>query len=159
MSLKDLTYYFYNTPFGQLTIASNGHAITELCLGCRELSGTFKPCAITNACSTQVLQYLSGIRKSFDLDIEPRGTNFQLEVWAELVKVPYGQITAPSDLAIKIGKRSSYRRIPLAAHSSPILFLIPSHRLVPASKFEKPSEDEKIRLALRNLEKKYLARP
>ncbi len=157
MPLRDLTYYIYNTPFGQITIGSNGNSITELYLGARVLSGTYKPTRLKNVCSTEILEYLSGRRTTFDIEINPAGSAFQQEVWKALRRVNFGETITPRSLAKMIDKESSYRRIPLAAHNCPISIIIPNHRLVPASKFEKPDRDEKMRVALRNLEAKYLS--
>lgn len=157
MALRDLTYYIYNTPFGQITIGSNGNSITELYLGPRALSGTYKPTRSTNVCSTEILEYLSGRRTTFDIEINPAGSAFQQEVWKALRSVNFGETITPRSLAKMIDKESSYRRIPLAAHNCPISIIIPNHRLVPASKFEKPDRGEKMRVALRNLEAKYLS--
>ena len=155
MALKDLTYYIYNTPFGQVTIGSNGDAVTALSLEACQFSGCLKPNEVTNACSTQILEFLSGRRVNFDIPIVLSGTEFQIKVWQALQKIPYGEICSPSQLAKMIGNESSYRKVPIAAHANKIAILIPNHRLVPTSRFEKPSREERIRLALRNIEKKY----
>src|SRR5688572_25508234 len=39
---------------------------------------------------TQLAEYFAGERTTFDLALAPRGTPFQLEVWAALREIPYG---------------------------------------------------------------------
>ena len=155
MALKDLTYYIYNTPFGQVTIGSDGSAITALSIGAKKFSGHFAPSTLTNTCSTQVLEYLCGKRTSFDVPIRLNGSDFQIKVWKALQNVLYGEVITPQQLAKMIGKESSFRRIPVAAHANKISIIVPNHRLVPASNFEKPSLAEKMRHALRTIEKKH----
>ncbi len=155
MSLKDLTYYIYKTQFGEITISSNGRSITGIKLGGTTLSGKLEPTALTNKCSSEILEYLSGKRTSFDMPISQDGTDFQKSVWAGLKNVGYGQTITPANLAANIGMPTSYKRISVAAHQNKIAIIIPDHRLIPKSNFLKPSEGEKMRYALRKLEESF----
>lgn len=155
MALKDLTYYIYKTQFGEITISSNGEAITGVKLGAAEMSGKLVPTTLTNKCSSEILEYFSGKRKDFTLPTAQDGTDFQKSVWNGLKTIKYGQTTTPKELAEKIGKQSSYKRLTAAAHQNKIAILVPNHRLVPKSNFEKPDTAEKMRFALRKLEEQY----
>lgn len=154
MKITDLTYYVYNTQFGQVTIGSNGEAITGVTLGVQLMSGKRTPTKLTNDCSTQILQYFSGMRRSFDVPICVQGTDFEKRVAEALTKTHFGQTITPLELARAIGDESTYRNVSKAAHANKIAILVPDHRLVPASKFEKPSNRTKMNAALRNLEAK-----
>lgn len=156
MRVSDLTFFIYNSQFGQITIASNGKQITSVSLGAKKMSGTFTPTKLTNECSTQILQFLSGDRKRFNIPILLQGTEFEKEVWRGLFKTGYGCTVTPMQLAHLIGKDNTYRNIPKAAYANKHSILIPDHRLLPASKFEKPSQESKVRMALRKIESKFL---
>ena len=153
--ITDMTYYVYNTQFGALTISGDNQSITGLYLGATTMSGTFKPTQITNECSTQILQYFSGLRKKFDLRIKLQGTEFEKRVWRALYDTEYGQTITPSELATIIEKEGSYRNITKAAHNNKIAIIIPDHRLIPISKFENPTKASKQRLAIRKIEEKF----
>ena len=155
MKIGNLTYFIYNTQFGQITIGSNSAEITQVYLGVRELSGKQEACAITNECSTQLLQYFAGKRKNFTLALHLQGTEFEKKVWLGLLDVPYGRTITPKELAKKIGCESAYRNIGKAVTKNRIEVLIPTHRLVLKSGFEKPSAKAKRDLALRRLENKF----
>lgn len=76
--------------------------------------------------------YLAGRRTSFELPLAPRGTPFQLRVWAELQKVPYGETISYGDLAKRIGQPTASRAVGAANGANPIPILIPCHRAVGA---------------------------
>lgn len=78
----------------------------------------------------QVLQYFSGERKTFNLKLNPKGTDFQQRVWNELAKIPFGETRSYKDLAIAIGKPKSSRAIGMANSKNPIPLIFPCHRVV-----------------------------
>lgn len=156
MKVCDLTFFVYNSKFGQITIASNKKQITAVALGAKRMSGSFEPTAVTNECSTQILQYLSGERKRFNVPILLQGSDFEKKVWKELFKTGYGCTVTPTQIAHLIGEDDAYRNVSRAAHANKHSILIPDHRLVPASKIEKPTTASKVRLALRHLEASYI---
>ncbi len=156
MKIGDLTYFIYNTQFGQVTIGSNSEQITQLHLGVKELSGQFKATKITNECSTQLLQYLSGRRKNFTLPIHIQGSEFEKKVWLGLMQVEYGKTITPEQLAEAINLKNSYRNIGKAVKNNKLEILIPTHRLVLKSGFEKPTLKAKQDSALRHLENKFI---
>lgn len=80
----------------------------------------------------QLMEYFSGWRKSFDLPIKPEGTDFQKRVWAELVKIPYGETRSYKQVAESMGSPRSSRAIGGASNKNPIMILIPCHRVVGA---------------------------
>ena len=58
------------------------------------------------------------------------GTNFQLMVWREISKIPYGETRTYKDLAIAIGKPHSSRAVANACAKNPYVPLIPCHRVI-----------------------------
>jgi len=78
----------------------------------------------------QVNEYCAGERRSFDLALAPKGTPFQLEVWNELVQIPFGTTTSYGALAAKIGRPGAARAVGLANGSNPIALVVPCHRVI-----------------------------
>jgi AraC family transcriptional regulator of adaptative response/methylated-DNA-[protein]-cysteine methyltransferase len=62
-----------------------------------------------------------------------RGTNFQVNVWKALLKIPVGAIVTYKQLAEYIGQPSAYRAVANAVSANPIAFLIPCHRVLRAT--------------------------
>lgn len=81
----------------------------------------------------QLREYFDGKRKAFTVDIELRGTPFQMSVWNELKKIPYGTTVTYGDIAQRIGSPTAVRAVGTAISNNPCGIVIPCHRVVPAS--------------------------
>lgn len=76
-------------------------------------------------------QYFSGVTTDFsDVKLDLRGTDFQQSVWAELLKVQYGEKCYYSDIAEALGKPSAVRAVANAIGKNPILIVVPCHRVI-----------------------------
>lgn len=47
----------------------------------------------------QLLEYLAGRRRTFDLALDLRGTAFQQRVWGQLLRIPYGETRSYQEIA------------------------------------------------------------
>ncbi len=66
----------------------------------------------------------------FNLPLEPKGTPFQLSVWNQLQKIPYGYTWSYQQLATAIGKPNAIRAVGNANARNPIPIIIPCHRVI-----------------------------
>lgn len=80
----------------------------------------------------QVLEYLDGKRAVFDLPLDLRGTPFQLDVWRELSRIPYGETRTYGDVARAVGRPLAVRATGAANGSNPVPIVVPCHRCVAA---------------------------
>ena len=78
----------------------------------------------------QLLEYLEGKRKLFDVPLNPKGTKFMKEVWTALQEIPYGETKTYGQIAQRIGKPKAARAIGMANHRNPIPIIIPCHRVI-----------------------------
>jgi methylated-DNA-[protein]-cysteine S-methyltransferase len=78
----------------------------------------------------QLKEYFNRKRKSFDLQLEIFGTDFQKKVWNELLKIPYGETISYNQLAIKLGDKKSIRAAASANGANPLPIVIPCHRVI-----------------------------
>ena len=62
-----------------------------------------------------------------------KGTNFQINVWQALLRVPYGGLASYGGLARAIGRPDAPRAVGRALADNPIAYLIPCHRVIRAS--------------------------
>ena len=81
----------------------------------------------------QLTAYFAGERKSFDLNLKPGGTEFQMQVLDELQKIPYGTTTSYGDIAKRIGRPKAVRAVGAANGRNPIPIIIPCHRVIGSS--------------------------
>lgn len=80
--------------------------------------------------ATQLSEYLTGKRRSFDLKEDISGTPFQEAVWQELKKIPYGAVSDYSQIAQAIGRSKAVRAVGSAIGKNPLLMVIPCHRVL-----------------------------
>ncbi|MBW3591297.1 MAG: methylated-DNA--[protein]-cysteine S-methyltransferase, partial [Actinobacteria bacterium] len=59
-----------------------------------------------------------------------KGTNFQLQVWRALLRIPTGSVVTYRDLAVQIGLPSAARAVGNAVGANPLAVVIPCHRVV-----------------------------
>lgn len=78
----------------------------------------------------QLTEYFSKERHEFDLEIDLYGTSFQKIVWTSLLDIPYGEIRAYKDIAIKINAPKAVRAIGGANHNNPVAIIVPCHRVI-----------------------------
>lgn len=83
--------------------------------------------------AAQVNEYLSGRRRSFDVDVLVTGTDFFLEVASVLESIPYGETRTYAQVAEEAGSPRAYRAVGSACGSNPVPIIVPCHRVVPSN--------------------------
>lgn len=86
--------------------------------------------ALLGAAGTQLAEYLSGARTSFDLPTSANGDPFELRVWGMLEEIPFGKTTTYGDLAGKLGDKSRAWSVGQAVGHNPLSIIVPCHRVV-----------------------------
>jgi methylated-DNA-[protein]-cysteine S-methyltransferase len=84
------------------------------------------------AAREQLDAYFNGELEHFDLPLAPEGTEFQLRVWNELQRIPYGETISYRELAERIGDPRAVRAVGLANGRNPLAIVIPCHRVIGA---------------------------
>ena len=80
----------------------------------------------------QLEEYFAGRRREFDLTLAPRGTPFELAVWEELKKIPFGETRSYGEIAATLGRPGSARAVGRANGANPIPIVVPCHRVIGA---------------------------
>jgi methylated-DNA-[protein]-cysteine S-methyltransferase len=80
----------------------------------------------------QLEAYFRGGRRVFDLPLALRGTPFQLRVWAELLRIPYGATLSYGELARRLGDPNLTRAVGAANGANPVSIIVPCHRVIGA---------------------------
>ena len=139
---QDIAYSVAESPIGLVLVAATARGICRISLGDEEekliasLYGEFTKARISRDTGAlrqavkQVLEYLSGERTRFDLPADVRATAFQLRVWKELQKIPYGETRSYGQIAAKIHRPRATRAVARACASNPVALLVPCHRVV-----------------------------
>lgn len=117
-------------PIGDICILEENNKIIGLTLDNEKYCYTEKNTEILNETEKQLNEYFWGKRKKFNVPINPKGTEFQKQVWNELLKIPYGQTVTYKQIAQKIEKPNAARAVGMANHNNPIAIIVPCHRVV-----------------------------
>lgn len=78
----------------------------------------------------QLNEYFERSRKHFDIPLDIDGTDFQLRVWRELAKIPYGKVLSYKDIACRVGGENFVRAVGMANGRNPVPIIIPCHRVI-----------------------------
>ncbi len=78
----------------------------------------------------QLAAYFAGRRRTFELELSPSGTPFQMQVWDELRRIPYGTTISYQELAHRIGKPKAMRAVGAANGQNPLPIVVPCHRVI-----------------------------
>ena len=78
----------------------------------------------------QLEQYFSGRRRSFDVPLDLRGTEFQVAAWKAMMRIPYGTTISYGDQARAMGKPTAFRAVGSANGRNPIPIIVPCHRVL-----------------------------
>lgn len=77
-----------------------------------------------------LLNHLDGSQPGLDLPLDVRATAFQLQVWEELRRIPYGETRSYGEVAESIGRPTATRAVARACATNPVALVTPCHRVV-----------------------------
>jgi O-6-methylguanine DNA methyltransferase len=127
-----LRYAVYDTSIGDVTIIANEKAVTGLLFGAVDPAGCLnEENAVLYDAIIEINQYFYRQRKTFDLKLQPDGTDFEKKVWDYIrANLPYGKTMTYEEVAQGIGEPNGERSIGMALNHNPIPLLIPCHRVI-----------------------------
>jgi AraC family transcriptional regulator of adaptative response/methylated-DNA-[protein]-cysteine methyltransferase len=137
-----IEFGLHDSPFGQVLIAKTQRGICELKfiddLSTDELSQQLavrwpKATLIENPTATQTIQQqLFNLPSAHQapLTLHVKGTNFQIQVWQALLKLPFGHLGSYSTIASAIQHPQAVRAVGTAIGNNPVACLIPCHRVL-----------------------------
>jgi methylated-DNA-[protein]-cysteine S-methyltransferase len=128
-----LNYLLLDSPVGTLRLRSNGRQLVEIEFGDRGAlpeGARQQGDAVLQRAGEQLAEYFAGKRRSFDLPLAPRGTDFQQSVWRALAGIPWGQWRSYGDIARAIGRPGAMRAVGAANGRNPLPIVVPCHRVV-----------------------------
>ncbi len=121
---------YLKTPLGTAKIIGNSDGIVEISVGDEEMPSTENASDELRECMSQLQEYFNGERKEFSVKLNPSGTDFQKQVWSELLKIPFGQRITYMKQTLQMGSEKAIRAVAGANGKNPIWIIIPCHRVV-----------------------------
>lgn len=119
-----------DSPLGTVRIEAEHGAITAIDFVEGAPTSTDAPLLLEAV--DQLRQYFEGTRDRFELPLAPKGTDFQLRVWRELERIPFGTTISYRELARRVGDPKASRAVGAANGRNPIAIVIPCHRVIGA---------------------------
>lgn len=131
-------YTVIDTPIGPLLLAGDGDRLARIGLPSGKGSVAVRPDWRRDdraflAAQDQLGAYFDGRRTAFDLELAPRGTPFQMEVWRALTQIPAGRTISYGELARRIGRPAASRAVGAANGANPLPIVVPCHRVIGAN--------------------------
>ena len=139
-----INYTVVDCPLGKLLVAATEKGICAVSFGDdaaalkNELEKEFFAASIENndavlkEAVNAILKGMNGERTILNLPLDIRGSAFQLRVWSELRKIPYGETRSYGEIAEKIGNPKSVRAVARACATNPVALVNPCHRVIAA---------------------------
>ena len=131
--MNDIRWTTYESPLGTLTLVGGQAGLSGLLFpDPHGLDGAARDAAPLAGVGAQLDEYFAGQRPEFDLELDLRGTPFQLAVWEQLRAIPYGTTVSYSELARRINRLDRVRAVGGAVGRTPLPIIVPCPRVVGA---------------------------
>lgn len=124
-----ISYDYLETTLGLMEIICEDESLVGLKLVSEKIH---RECEnkISKKVKSQILEYLDGSRKMFNIPIKLTGTDFQKRVYEDTLKIPYGSTKTYGEIANSIVNPKSMRAVGMALGKNPIWIIIPCHRVI-----------------------------
>lgn len=129
-----------DSPVGKLTLVADSDALVAV-LWPEERDGRVRlesgPVQaqshhVLERAEVQLGEYFKGHRRTFDLPLAPKGTDFQRQVWWSLADIPFGETASYAKQAAAVGRPRAMRAVGAANGRNPLSIVLPCHRVVGA---------------------------
>jgi methylated-DNA-[protein]-cysteine S-methyltransferase len=127
-------------PFGELTVVASDKGVRYITFENDAHPKSYRNMSVIDDAShpvvartvAQLHEYIKGTRRTFDVPLDLVGTEFQVQAWNALAKVPYGTTASYAQQAASIGRPKATRAIGAANGRNPVVVVLPCHRIVGA---------------------------
>ena len=137
-----INYTIADSPLGKLLVAATERGICAVSFGDdadslrRELAEEFFAAEIEDNDSglkdavRAIVKSLDGEKTILTLPLDLHATAFQMRVWSELRKIPYGETRSYAQVAEAVGNPKAVRAVARACATNPVALVTPCHRVI-----------------------------
>lgn len=137
-----INYTIVDSRLGKLMVAATEKGICSVSFGDteaelkRELEHEFFAATIENDGAKlkdavkAILKSLDGEKTILTLPLDLRASAFQMRVWSELRKIPYGETRSYAQVAASLGNPKAFRAVARACATNPVALVNPCHRVI-----------------------------
>ena len=126
------------SPIGRILVTGDGTAVTSLVI---ERGGVLplddapeRGDGVLDTAVAQLTEYFAGGRRSFDVPVVTRGTEFQRAVWQYLSTLPFGEVSSYGEIGRTTGRPTAGRAVGGAVGANPVPILVPCHRVLASNR-------------------------
>jgi methylated-DNA-[protein]-cysteine S-methyltransferase len=130
------THTVVPSPIGPLTVVREGGALVRLAMS---PPGRFVDAEVGersdegfDAVVRQLGEYVAGERTDFDQPLRPVGSGYELAVWDQLTRIPYGETRSSGHVARAVGEPGGAQAVGAANGRNPLAIVVPCHRVIGA---------------------------
>lgn len=139
-----LYYKKISSPLGEITLRSDGEALTGLWFaddkhyGAKDIVGAaLADLELFTQAEAWLAEYFAGREPKVSVPLKLQGSEFQMQVWRLLQDIPYGRLVTYGDIAKKIAAQKGLARMSAqavggAVGRNPLCIIIPCHRVIGA---------------------------
>lgn len=140
-----LYYKKFASPLGEITLRSDGEALTGLWFaddkhyGAKDIDGeVLADLDVFMQAEAWLAEYFAGREPKVSVPLKLQGSEFQMQVWRLLQDIPYGRLVTYGDVAKKIAAQKGVARMSAqavggAVGHNPLCIIVPCHRVVGAN--------------------------
>ncbi|MCB0403023.1 MAG: methylated-DNA--[protein]-cysteine S-methyltransferase [Flavobacteriales bacterium] len=142
--LKKIYTSSFSSPLGEIHIGATDKGLCLLEFGVPErieqhfnqfnkyweVVQSDQKCGLLDEAENQLHAYFRKDLQRFNLPFDLVGTDFQLNVWNELLQIPYGRTRSYKEQAIALGNLKAIRAVATANGQNRIAIIIPCHRVI-----------------------------
>ncbi|KRT16029.1 cysteine methyltransferase [Pedobacter ginsenosidimutans] len=115
------------SPVGTITILADDEFVHVITFAEKDITGLSEN-ELTVKVANQLNDYFKGDLKDFDFPIKQKGTEFQQEVWQNLLTIPFGETTSYAKFSAH--NPLAIRAIAAANGKNNIAIVVPCHRVI-----------------------------
>lgn len=141
--MSRLSFQELETSLGTLVVVGGPEGICRICFSAQSFTNSSPWFKRHFACLPetdsqpflreaveQLTAYFKGERRVFDFPLDLRGTPFQVKMWKQLLKIPYGSTVSYGEVARRMGNPRAGRAVGSAAGSNPVPIVVSCHRVI-----------------------------
>ncbi|TSJ80980.1 MAG: methylated-DNA--[protein]-cysteine S-methyltransferase [Candidatus Cardinium sp.] len=135
---KEMLYYSYTkTPIGTILLTAHYNQLTGLYLEGQKYFPVIPnqwqyhtDKMVFKETKLQLDDYFILKRTAFTIDYKLIGTDFQINIWKSLLKIPYGEVCTYKAFAALTAYPNAIRAVASAIGRNPLSILLPCHRVI-----------------------------
>jgi methylated-DNA-[protein]-cysteine S-methyltransferase len=115
------------SPIGNITIIADDNAVNVISFGEKDTKDLTEN-SLSQLAAQQLKDYFEGKLKDFTFPMDQNGTEFQQEVWQNLLKIPYAETVSYAKFSEH--KPLAIRAIAAANGKNNLAIVVPCHRVI-----------------------------